>query len=116
MLFSDFFRLSLSSLARHKIRTLLTLTGVFAGSFLLVVSVSLGRGVEDVTVQQFHKAGPVREISVFPSLQPLESSIPKGELEVKGDMSEDKRKRLRRSLVRQWPRKNPRRSAATMLS
>src|SRR5436189_467570 len=101
----DLMRLALSALWRHKVRTLLTLSGVIAGTFLLVVSISIGRGVEEATVRQLRRSDQLRKITVFPNYQPVESSIPTTDLEVKGSMSDDRRARLRRSLVRHWPRR-----------
>src|ERR1044071_2432237 len=96
---ADLARLALSALWRHKVRTLLTLSGVIAGTFLLVVSIAIGRGVEEATIRQLRKNDQLRKINVFPSSQPVESTIPPSDLVVRGDMSEVRRTRLRRSLV-----------------
>src|SRR5262245_175146 len=103
---ADLLRLALSALWRHKVRTLLTLSGVIAGTFLLVVSISIGRGVEEATVRQLRQSNQLRKITVFPNYQPVEASIPTADLEVKGPMSDARRQRLRRSLIRHWPRRN----------
>ncbi len=113
---ADLFRFALSALWKHKVRTLLTLGGVAAGAFLLVVSVAIGQGVERATVQQFRRYGQLRNVNVFPGYQPLEKVIPTGDLEVKGEMSEAKRKRIRQGLIRHWPRKNQRQPPAATLS
>ena len=67
----DLLRFALSALWQHKVRSLLTLGGVVAGAFLLVVSIAVGQGVEETTVQQFRKYGRLRSVSVFPGFQPL---------------------------------------------
>src|SRR5947208_335411 len=103
---ADLLRLALAALWRHKVRTLLTLSGVVAGTFLLVVSIAIGRGVEEATLRQLRKNDQLRKIMVFPSAQPVEAVIPPGDLIVEGDMSDAKRQRLRRSLVRHWPRRS----------
>src|SRR5712692_9192571 len=87
----DLLRLALSALWRHKVRTLLTLSGVVAGTFLLVVSISIGRGVEEATINQLRRSDQLRKINVFPNYLPIESSIPKADLVVKGPMSEERR-------------------------
>src|SRR6187401_1462208 len=95
----DLMRLALSALWRHKVRTLLTLSGVVAGTFLLVVSISIGRGVEEATIRQLRRSDQLRKINVFPSYQPKEDSIPDTELQVVGPMSDEKRGRIKRGLV-----------------
>src|SRR4051794_2298711 len=102
---SDLLKLALAALWRHKVRTLLTLSGVVAGTFLLVVSVSVGRGIEEATVRQLRRSDQLRKITVFPNYQPTEANVPEEELRVTGPMSEENRRRIRRSLVRHWPRK-----------
>jgi putative ABC transport system permease protein len=102
---ADLLRLAFAALWRHKVRTLLTLSGVVAGTFLLVVSISIGRGVEEATINQLRKSDQLRKITVFPNYQPIEKAIPAADLEVTGLMSEERRQRLRRSLIRHWPRR-----------
>src|SRR5262249_36652484 len=103
MRFRDLLRFALSALWQHKVRSLLTLSGIVAGSFLLVVSISVGQGVEETTVQQFRKYGQLRSINVFPGFRPLEEVVPTADLVVKGDMSEAKRQRIRQALIRHSP-------------
>src|SRR5438445_7868026 len=112
----DLLRFALSALWQHKVRTLLTLSGVVAGSFLLIVSIAVGQGVEETTVSQFRKYGRLRSVNVFPGFQPLEKVIPPSDLEVKGSMSEAKRERIRQGLIRHWPRKHQRQPPAAMLT
>ena len=112
----DLLRFALSALWQHKVRSLLTLGGVVAGAFLLVVSIAVGQGVEETTVQQFRKYGRLRSVSVFPGFQPLEKVIPPADLEVKGPMSDAKRERIRQGLIRHWPRKHNRLPPAAMLT
>src|SRR3989440_754993 len=109
-------RFALSALWQHRARTLLAISGVIAGSFLLMVSIAVGQGVEETTVNQFRKFGRLRSVSVFPGFQPLEKVIPPSDLEVKGPMSEAKRERIRQGLIRHWPRKHQRQPPAAMLT
>src|SRR5437016_2628163 len=97
---SDLLRLALAALWRHKVRTLLTLSGVVAGTFLLVVSISIGQGIEEATIRQLRRNDQLRKITVFPNYQPTEDSIPERDLRVTGPMSDAKRQRIRRSLIR----------------
>lgn len=103
---ADLLRLALAALWRHKVRTVLTLSGVIAGTFLLVVSISIGRGVEEASVNQLRKSDQLRKITVFPSYTPVEGAIKPEELIVHGDMNEERRKRIRQSLIRHWPRRH----------
>ena len=52
---ADLLGLSASALRQQKVRTLLTLAGVVIGTFTLVVSLAVGRGVERAIVSLFHK-------------------------------------------------------------
>jgi putative ABC transport system permease protein len=113
---SDLLRFSLSALWRQKVRSLLTLGGVIAGAFLLVVSISIGHGVEDATVREFRRHGELRHISVFPGVEPVEKLIPPADLVVKGPMSEAKRGRIRQGLIRSWPRHHTYQTRAVLLT
>ena len=112
----DLLAFAFSALWQHRVRTLLTLSGVVAGSFLLVVSISVGQGIEEATVREFRRHGQLRTISVFPGFKPIETIIPPADLVVRGPMSEAKRKRLRLSLIRHWPRKTFRQAPAATLT
>src|SRR5437660_2703233 len=101
---ADLLRMAVAALGRHKVRTLLTLSGVIAGTFLLVVSIAIGRGVEEATLTQLRRSDQLRKINVFPNFQPTEDTVPASELRVAGAMSDAKKARIRRGLVRHWPR------------
>jgi putative ABC transport system permease protein len=57
---------ALSNLARHKLRTALTLAGVGVGVATLTVMVSLGAGLQRIVKDQFDKAELVTRITVAP--------------------------------------------------
>lgn len=67
MIFSDVLSLSLRNLREAKLRTLLTTLGVSIGIASLVGMVSLGVGLQELTVGQFRKSGLFDTISVFPA-------------------------------------------------
>jgi len=52
---ADLLGLSASALRQQKVRTLLTLAGVVIGTFTLVVSLAVGRGVDRAIVSLFHE-------------------------------------------------------------
>src|SRR5437763_9148184 len=53
--FADMLRIALSALYQQKTRTLLTMLGVVLGTFILIVSVSLGRGVQQAVLREFSR-------------------------------------------------------------
>ena len=107
-------RIALSALYQQKTRTLLTMLGVVLGTFILIVSVSLGRGVQQAVLREFSRHEQLRKIEVWPGYKPTESEIPAEELAVKGDMSDDKRERIRQTIIRRWNWSHLRRSRAPL--
>ncbi|MBU1201120.1 MAG: ABC transporter permease [Nanoarchaeota archaeon] len=57
MRLSDFFLISLQSLKRRRLRSWLTVIGIFIGIVAIVTLISLGQGLEAVIVGQFSLAG-----------------------------------------------------------
>lgn len=51
MKFSDLLRMSINNLRRRKLRTGLTVLGVVIGTASIVVMVSLGIGLKEITVE-----------------------------------------------------------------
>jgi putative ABC transport system permease protein len=106
---ADILGIALSALYQQKVRTLLTTLGVVIGTFILVVSLAIGQGVEQVVRHEFGRNDQLRQIQVHTSYRVREANIPPEELVVKGSMSEAKRERLRKALIRWWSRRNARR-------
>lgn len=102
--FVDILGLAFSALLQQKVRTTLTTLGVVFGTFILVASLSVRQGVKETIVEQYAKFGGLRRIEVNPRYEPLdkESQIPPDKLDVKGDMSDAKRRRLRQLIVNRW--------------
>lgn len=100
MRFADILRLSLSALYQQKARTLLTTLGVLFGTFVLIFSLSLGQGVQETIVREYQRYAGLRQIEVYPKYE----SSPSEKVEVPGEMSEEKRERLRQQILRQGPR------------
>ncbi len=57
---SDFIKIALKSLMKRKIRTWLTMIGIFIGIAAVVSLISLGQGLEDAVMQQFQAIGADR--------------------------------------------------------
>ncbi len=66
MIFSDVLSLSIRNLKQAKLRTTLTTLGVSIGIASLVGMISLGVGLQELTVGQFKKSGLFDSITVFP--------------------------------------------------
>ncbi|ODU01582.1 MAG: hypothetical protein ABS79_01425 [Planctomycetes bacterium SCN 63-9] len=98
----DLVALSFSSMAKQKVRTLLTLAGVIVGTLTLALSLAVGRGVDHAVVGLFHRDAQLRKIHVNPNYETREDEVPADQREPRGTMSEEKRKRLRAALVRTW--------------
>jgi putative ABC transport system permease protein len=107
----DLVRLALSALYQQKVRTALTTLGVVIGTFVLILSLSIGQGVQRLAMNEFRKHDQLRSILVWPAFRPQEEDVPPQELDIHGDMSEAKRERLRQAVIRRW-RGRPKRDTA----
>ena len=101
---ADIVGLSFSALGQQKVRTILTITGVVIGTFALVLSLAVGRGVDHAIVSVFHENSRLRKISVNEKYEMTAEEVPASEREPKGAMSDAKRKRIAKALVRLWGR------------
>src|SRR5262245_42310984 len=93
---------------QRKVRTLLTTIGVAVGSFVLITSLAIGEGVQQVLLGQLRKQDQLRRILVWPGSGPPSKGTAE-ELEVPGDMSGARRARLREAIERrrQTPTRKP---------
>jgi putative ABC transport system permease protein len=111
---ADLLAVALSALYQQKVRTLLTTLGVVFGTFILIVSLSIGQGVEEVVRREFRQHDQLRQIHVHSGFGPSEANIPADQLLVRGAMSAAKRARIRQAMIRWWGRQNLRRPAAPL--
>jgi putative ABC transport system permease protein len=102
MRFADLLRLALSALFQQKVRSVLTTLGVVFGTFVLVVSVAVGRGVQDTVIREYSRFGDLRKVQVNPDWPSGEKGVPEKELRIDGKMSDTKRERLRQEAARRW--------------
>jgi putative ABC transport system permease protein len=100
--FTDLLSLAFSALRQQKVRTFLTLLGVVIGTFVLLLSLSIGQGVRETIVREFHRNDELRRIVVFPHWRVKAEDIPPDALVLQGAMSEERRERLRQALVQRW--------------
>jgi putative ABC transport system permease protein len=101
----DVAALALSALARHKVRTALTVLGVAIGTFTLVVSLAVGLGVDRAIVGLFRGTAALRQVvvGVEYTSAPAEGEGAPPEPPVEGEMSDAKRARIRRALAEMGP-------------
>ncbi|MEG0370007.1 MAG: ABC transporter permease, partial [Hungatella sp.] len=66
MKFLDLLLMSVNNLRRRKLRTALTVLGVVIGTASIVVMVSLGIGLKELTVEQMASYGSMTAIQVYP--------------------------------------------------
>jgi len=111
---ADLLGLSFSALRQQKVRTILTIAGVTIGTFALVLSLSVGRGVDRAIVALFHEDDRLRTISVSEKYEMPAEAVPPEEREPKGSMSDIKRRRISKALVRKWARGHIRKPLSTL--
>jgi len=102
--FTDNVRIALSALWQQKVRTCLTVAGIAIGTFALAVSLSLGNGFHAEVDRQLNRGDQMRQVWVFSNTRVREEDVPPEKLELPGDLSPQKRERLRKALIRRWPR------------
>lgn len=65
MRFSDLLSMSVNNLRRRKLRTFLTVLGVIIGTASIVVMVSLGIGLNELTMEDIASYGSLTEIDIY---------------------------------------------------
>jgi putative ABC transport system permease protein len=103
---ADLVKLALWALWQQKLRSTLTTLGVVFGTFVLVASLSVRSGVRERVIQEHARFRELREVHVFPRAQ-AEEQPSKEDLEPRGDMSDEKRQRLREEIKRKWQWTHP---------
>ncbi len=93
MTFSVLFGFAFHSLTQHKLRSSLTLLGVILGAFLVVVTISIGQGVQEVIPRLMRRNDRLRQIELYQSWGRDKSNVP--EEPVPGEMSDERRTRLK---------------------
>jgi putative ABC transport system permease protein len=104
----DVLTLAFVALWQRKMRTTLTIVGVAIGSFVLITSLAISEGVQEVLLGQLRRQDQLRRILVWPGGGPPEK-VPAKELEIPGEMSSVRRERLREAIQRrrQAPARKP---------
>ncbi len=97
---ADLWNLALSAMRQQKVRTTLTIIGVVVGTFALVLSVAVGRGIDRAIIKLFREDDRLRKILVNTKFEEKLENVPIERREPKGEMSDAKRARLRKAIVR----------------
>src|SRR5262245_47706907 len=85
--------------------------GVLLGSCMLAISLSIGVGVKNAVRHMMRKNNELRSIHIYAAYkEPTddETGVPPEAIEVKGEMSDEKRRRIRKMLVKRWREENSR--------
>jgi putative ABC transport system permease protein len=94
MRLGDRLALAFGAIGRHRVRTLLTLLGIVIGTFALVISLAVGRGIDFAVVNIFRRDDQLRRVYVTSNAQPASEAISDEHLRIIGEMSESRRARL----------------------
>jgi putative ABC transport system permease protein len=107
MRFADLLGLSLGALRQQKARTVMTTLGVVFGAFVLVISLSLGQGVQRTIDREARRNLHLRRVEVWPKWRGLETDPADEQAQVEGRMSDERRQRLRKALAERKLRYRP---------
>ena len=100
MRLTDLIRSAVGGLWQQKVRTALTLTGVAVGASSLAFSLSLGVGLRGMVDREFKSRPGFWEIDVHPGRAGRAAADPPPEkVAVAGDLSADRKARIREQLV-----------------
>src|SRR5262245_38247507 len=103
MRYGELTRFALGGLWRQEVRTALTLVGVTVGTCALAFSLALGFGLRAFIDNEFKSREDFWRIIVHVDEPPPEpGDVPPERVAVKGDVSEDRRQRLREALVERY--------------
>ncbi|HVX13751.1 MAG TPA: ABC transporter permease [Pirellulales bacterium] len=96
---TDLLALPLVALWQQKSRTVLTTLGVVFGAFVLATSLSVHDGVQQTIVRESNRGDVLRRIDVHRAWNRSPSASAAKDIEVKGDMSESRRERIRLAIA-----------------
>src|SRR5438552_3469265 len=99
MRYADILGLAVAALWQQKTRTMLTTLGVVFGTLVLAASLSIGHGVQETIERESHRSDFLRRVEVRAPWRGREADIPADELQVKGEMNEGRRERIRKALL-----------------
>lgn len=108
MSFFQLLKFALGGLWRQKVRTALTLVGVTVGACALAFSSALGLGLRAFVDTEFKSRDDFWWVSVcVDQPQPDESGVPPEKIAVAGQMSDERRERIREALLEDYQSGRP---------
>lgn len=106
MRFVDLVEFAIESMRKHPSRSILSVSGVVAGTFALSLSIAIGLGIERAVVEKFRRDDTLRKIQVHENYGFEDKDFPPDVLKVEGKMSEAKRKRILKGIKRDYSSEN----------
>lgn len=107
MRLTDLLIFPIVALWQQKGRTLLTTLGVVFGAFVLAASLSINHGVQQTIIRESKQNDALRRVNVHPRWDGGQKSEDGPEIVIEGNMSEEKRQRIRTALVKQQKQTSP---------
>ncbi len=101
----DLIEFAIESMRKHPSRSILSVSGVVAGTFALSLSIAIGLGIERAVVEKFRRDDMLRKIMVRPNFG-YDENTPADATIVEGGMSDAKRNRIRKALKRNYRNEN----------
>src|SRR3954470_1824760 len=103
MRYGELTRFALGGLWRQKVRTALTLVGVTVGTCALAFSLALGLGLREFVENEFKGRDDFWRVVVrVDEPPPDESKAPPEKITPQGNMSEERRARIREALLERY--------------
>jgi putative ABC transport system permease protein len=103
MQFHQLIRFAIGGLWRQKVRSGLTLIGVSVGACALAFSVALGIGLRSFIDNEFQGRDEFWRVRVhIGDPTPNEADVPPERIAIEGDMSEERKSRIREALIRKF--------------
>ena len=101
----DIARMAIHNLWSRRARTALNLTGIVVGCIVLLMTAAGGAGVKNAIHLLFDSSEFARQIYLMPR-RVQKKDPPPGAVVVKGEMSDERRERIKKKLEQVWRREN----------
>ena len=95
------------NLWRRKSRTALNLIGVVIGCVMLMMTAAGATGVKSAIILLFDQSEDTRNIQIYKGGESIQD-VPDEAVQVEGEMSDERRKRIEKRLKRRWLAKKKR--------
>ena len=102
MRLSDIAAMALGNLWQRKLRSALNLLGIVIGCTVLLLTAAAASGVEKAVYALFDSSEFARQVQVRPDRYSSIPDPPDGKIVVEGEMSDERRERIRKALVQRW--------------